>query len=88
MHPEKLVRMANQIAQFFASQGNDHAAADVADHLRKFWEPRMRAQICAHLDKRRRGARSRRARGGGETCRRTADAAWPVSRRPDRPIGF
>jgi formate dehydrogenase subunit delta len=41
--------MANQIAQFFATQKTDHAAADVADHLRKFWEPRMRDQIGAHL---------------------------------------
>jgi formate dehydrogenase subunit delta len=41
--------MANQIAQFFATQKTADVAADVADHLKKFWEPRMRAQICAHL---------------------------------------
>lgn len=49
MRVEKLVRMANQIAQFFATQKTGHAAADVADHLKKFWEPRMRDEICAHL---------------------------------------
>ena len=50
MEPEKLVGMANQIAQFFATQSRDRVAADVADHLTKFWEPRMIERICAHLD--------------------------------------
>lgn len=45
MSPDKLVRMANQIALFFAAQGNDHAPAAVADHLRQFWDPRMRNAI-------------------------------------------
>lgn len=49
MRPDKLVGMANQIAQFFATQKTAHAAADVADHLKKFWEPRMREAICAYL---------------------------------------
>lgn len=50
MEPEKLVHMANQIQQFFATQSKDRVAADVADHLRKFWEPRMIERICAYLD--------------------------------------
>lgn len=50
MEPEKLVGMANQIEQFFATQSRDRVAADVADHLRKFWEPRMIDRICAYLD--------------------------------------
>ena len=45
----KLVMMANQIARFFAMQSGDRAA-QVAQHLRDFWEPRMRAAILAHLD--------------------------------------
>ena len=49
MSPDKLVYMANQIGKFFASQGPEQAAAGTADHLRKFWEPRMRAEIVAHL---------------------------------------
>lgn len=48
MSPEKLVRMANQIAIFFRAQGEAAAPALVADHLEKFWEPRMRAAIIAH----------------------------------------
>jgi formate dehydrogenase subunit delta len=48
MPPEKLVMMANQIGQFFVTQPGGHAAADIADHLRRFWDPRMRNQIIAH----------------------------------------
>ena len=50
MSPDKLVYMANQIGKFFASQGgHDEAAAveGIATHLRKFWDPRMRAEIIA-----------------------------------------
>jgi len=50
MPPEKLVYMANQIGKFFASQGPQRAAAGTAEHLRKFWDPRMRAGIIAHLE--------------------------------------
>jgi formate dehydrogenase subunit delta len=49
MAPDKLVMMANQIGSFFISQGPDKAAAEIASHLKKFWEPRMRAAIIAHL---------------------------------------
>jgi formate dehydrogenase subunit delta len=47
MSPEKLVRMANQIADFFRTQDEAAAPAMVADHLAKFWEPRMRGAIIA-----------------------------------------
>lgn len=49
MSPEKLVMMANQIGKFFAHEGEEKAAAAVADHLKKFWDPRMRREIVAHL---------------------------------------
>ena len=52
MPPDKLVRMANQIGLFFASQsrGRDQVAVEsILDHLRRFWEPRMRTAIVAHL---------------------------------------
>ena len=50
MNIERLTQMANQISQFFESQP-DHAeaVAGVADHLRRFWDPRMRREIIAHL---------------------------------------
>ncbi len=46
-HDDKLVRMANEIGKFFAAQGEDRAVAGIADHLVKFWTPRMRAEIVA-----------------------------------------
>jgi formate dehydrogenase subunit delta len=48
--PQKLVYMANQIGAFFKAQDNDAAPAKIAEHLRKFWDPRMRRAIVAHLD--------------------------------------
>jgi formate dehydrogenase subunit delta len=50
MSPDKLVMMANQIGTFFASQGETAAVPGIAEHIRKFWEPRMRQAIFAHLD--------------------------------------
>ena len=50
MSPEKLVYMANQIGTFFASQGPDAAVAGTAEHIKKFWDPRMRDAILLHLD--------------------------------------
>jgi formate dehydrogenase subunit delta len=47
---DKLVMMANQIAAFFASQPGDGQAAEVAGHLKAFWEPRMLQALYAHVD--------------------------------------
>lgn len=47
---DKLVYMANQIGKFFVSQGEAHASEGVASHIKKFWDPRMRKEILAHLD--------------------------------------
>jgi formate dehydrogenase subunit delta len=49
MRPEKLTMMANQIGAFFAAQSEAEAPAAIADHLKKFWDPGMRADITAHL---------------------------------------
>jgi formate dehydrogenase subunit delta len=47
--PDKLVYMANQIGKFWISQDKDAAPDAIASHLKKFWDPRMRARIVAHL---------------------------------------
>jgi formate dehydrogenase subunit delta len=47
---DRLVYMANQIGQFFQSQGHDKVVPGVADHIKKFWDPRMLKQIYAHID--------------------------------------
>jgi formate dehydrogenase subunit delta len=51
MSADRLVMMANQIGKFFAPQRDGDPAAAIATHIRKFWDPRMRAAIVAHLDK-------------------------------------
>jgi formate dehydrogenase subunit delta len=51
MDVQRLVKMANDIGSFFESDGNaERGAKGVADHIRMFWDPRMRRQILEHLD--------------------------------------
>lgn len=49
-HDKKLVMMANQIGKFFVPQTNMDAPDMIADHIRKFWDPRMRRKIYEHLE--------------------------------------
>ena len=51
MTPEHMVHMANQIAGFFAAYPRDQAIDSIADHLKKFWEPRMRMALIEHGNK-------------------------------------
>jgi formate dehydrogenase subunit delta len=47
---ERLVQMANDIGHFFAAEPKRaDAIAGVAGHIQRFWDPRMRRQIAAHL---------------------------------------
>lgn len=48
MTAEKLVRMANQIADFFRPYPEDQAVRGVHDHLMAFWTPGMRAALLAY----------------------------------------
>jgi formate dehydrogenase subunit delta len=48
MRRQDLIRMANQVAQFFDSY--PEGAAEVAKHLRSFWDPRMRRQLQDYAD--------------------------------------
>ena len=51
MHVDSLVRMANQIGTFFeAMPDRPEALEGIAQHLKKFWEPRMRRELLAHID--------------------------------------
>jgi formate dehydrogenase subunit delta len=49
MSHDKLAYMANQIGRFFQSQSPDTAVAEIEEHIRKFWDPRMRKAIVAQL---------------------------------------
>ena len=45
---DRLVMMANQIGRFFTPQREGDPVAGIADHLEKFWDPRMKENIVAH----------------------------------------
>ena len=47
MDDERLIAMANQIARNLAVQGEAAAAAGTFQHIRDFWDPRMRTAILA-----------------------------------------
>jgi len=50
---ERLITMANDIANFFQSEPDRAAAVEgVLNHLKRFWDPRMRRKIVAHLNER------------------------------------
>lgn len=51
MKIDNLVTMANQIGTFFASYPDRaEACAEIANHLQRFWAPRMRGELYAHID--------------------------------------
>ena len=49
MNPGTMIHDANQIALFFASYPRAEAVAGIADHLKKFWAPRMRKGIAEYV---------------------------------------
>lgn len=75
MKPEKLVTMANQIGKFFASQKGDEAVHGIADHIKKFWDPRMREGLFAHLEA-----------GGGGLDPNVREAAVQLARERGKPV--
>ena len=70
MQHQDMLRMANQIASFFNGSGPEAAVNDAAEHINKFWDPRMRAMLIAHLDT------------GGEGLDATIVTAGNLIRRP------
>lgn len=49
MDVARLIAMANDIAAFFDGESPETAAESVRSHLAKFWAPRMRREIAAHV---------------------------------------
>jgi formate dehydrogenase subunit delta len=70
----KHARMANQIATFFASKPREEGIAGVAEHINKFWEPRMRRHLFELVD------------AGGEGLHELVMAAAGIIRRPAEEI--
>ncbi len=52
MNIDHLIKMANEITAFWEGEVGDQAAAEVATHLRRYWEPRMRQQMIAYFEQR------------------------------------
>jgi formate dehydrogenase subunit delta len=55
MNIDLLIKMTNEIGEFFSGvEVNDPEAAarDVANHLKRYWEPRMRAQMLKYYEER------------------------------------
>jgi formate dehydrogenase subunit delta len=44
-----LVKMANDISNFFRLRPEEQAVAGTANHIKRFWDPRMRAKMAEHL---------------------------------------
>ena len=52
MNIDHLIKMANEITAFWEGESPETAANDVATHLRRYWEPRMRAQMITYYEER------------------------------------
>jgi len=53
MNIDLLIKMANEIGAYFAAEPDaEQAAKDVARHLKRYWEPRMRRQIVTYYEER------------------------------------
>jgi formate dehydrogenase subunit delta len=51
MNVDNLIHMANRIGEFYQSYSDKTEALEgIANHIAKFWEPRMRSGIMAELD--------------------------------------
>lgn len=49
MTVKDLVRMVNQIAEFYRSYPRDEAVPGIAGHIRSFWDPRMREALARYV---------------------------------------
>jgi formate dehydrogenase subunit delta len=53
MNMDLLIKMANEIGDFFSGASEpQNAPRDVATHIRRYWEPRMRAQMLKYYEER------------------------------------
>lgn len=51
MNPSHLVKMANQISDFFSADcSEEEAAAEIASHLQRFWAPAMRQRLAQAVE--------------------------------------
>ncbi len=67
MDVQRLTYMANQIARAFEPLGGEAAIASTAEHITKFWDPRMKAAMLG-------GDRSALSANAAEAIRRVEAA--------------
>lgn len=73
MDIKRLVGMANDIARFYTAEPDHEVALDeIASHITRFWDPRMRRALAEHVA------------GGGEGL---ADLAREAAKRVRVPAG-
>ena len=80
MDGDNLVRMANRIGDFFAAvPDRDEALRGIAQHVARYWAPRMRQQIYGLVD----GARADDLQPiVADALRTHREALWPADRDP------
>jgi len=79
MNIDLLIKMANEIGEFFSGTGDQAEAAQaVANHLKRYWDPRMRAQIVGHYQQRAAAGLSDVARGAVAQLHEASRSAPPV----------
>jgi len=50
MDTERLVKMVNDISRFYQSEpDHEEAVKGVLGHIQRFWDPRMRRELAAHV---------------------------------------
>jgi formate dehydrogenase subunit delta len=70
MESRDMIRMLNQIGEFFKSYTEKEAVEGIAEHINKFWDPRMRKDLFAYIDK------------GGKDLAPLVMTALPAIKRP------
>lgn len=85
MNIDLLIKMTNEIGQIFAgATPPEQAPNDIANHLRRYWEPRMRAQMLEYYEQRQGAGLSELARSGVAVlqARARAEAAASAAKPP------
>jgi formate dehydrogenase subunit delta len=76
MNIDLLIKMANEVSEFFQGATEPgQVSADVATHLTRYWDPRMRKQIVAYCQERHGAGLTEAARGGVEILKQQAEQA-------------
>jgi formate dehydrogenase subunit delta len=80
MNIDLLIKMANEITSFWEGEvGEEKAPNEVATHLKRYWEPRMRAQMIGYFEERQGAGLNDIAKAAVALLVSQAKAAAPVA---------